>query len=100
MSLCEPQSVSRKVTELMESHPLYSLAEKLVLEHIMVAFKPSSQTVWLITTMICIISSEMWEIYRLICILSHYQSDFTMTVTSIFIFKYFNSFNFALIIGG
>jgi hypothetical protein len=58
----------------LKSHPLFSLAEKLMIEQY------QATSLWGITATICIISSDVWEIYRLFDLLAHSGSDFTTMV--------------------
>jgi hypothetical protein len=65
----------------LKSHPLFSLAEKLMIEQY------QATSLWGMTATICIISSDAWEMYRLLNLLTHTASDFTTMVDKSCIIK-------------
>ncbi|XP_057370801.1 F-box DNA helicase 1-like isoform X3 [Daphnia carinata] len=56
----------------LRCHPLFSLAEKLIIE------QGQELSVWRVTTVICIIAKEAWEVYSLLNFLTHARSDCTI----------------------
>ncbi|KZS03982.1 Uncharacterized protein APZ42_033162 [Daphnia magna] len=56
----------------LRCHPLFSLAEKLSVE------QGQQLSVWRITTLICIIARNAWEVYSLLNLLTHARSDCTI----------------------
>ncbi|XP_057370798.1 F-box DNA helicase 1-like isoform X2 [Daphnia carinata] len=66
---CDTQCLTMRY---LRCHPLFSLAEKLIIE------QGQELSVWRVTTVICIIAKEAWEVYSLLNFLTHARSDCTI----------------------
>lgn len=72
--LTQSHETQHNTMKFLRSHPLFSLAEKLIME------QGQQLSVWSVCTLICIISSDTWDLYKLLNLLTHARSDCTMMV--------------------
>ena len=73
---CSPQTVKL----LQMKHALYKHAEKPIIEQFHTDSVVVNNSLWGITAMICIMSSDTWEIYKLLHVLSNSCTDCTIMV--------------------
>ena len=86
---CSPQTVKL----LQMKHALYKHAEKPIIEQFHTDSVVVNNSLWGITAMICIMSSDTWEIYKLLDVLSNSHTDCTIMVFILSI-KAMQTYNF------
>ncbi|XP_045025569.1 F-box DNA helicase 1 isoform X1 [Daphnia magna] len=70
--LSESRDTQCRTMRYLRCHPLFSLAEKLIIE------QGQQLSVWRVTILICIIARDAWEVYSLLNLLTHARSDCTI----------------------